>query len=77
MNPRESGQTTPVQGETQERAPRAPHERDESADSQQQHGEPSAQEVGELGRQDVERGVRDTTKQSELEKTYDRLSDRG
>jgi hypothetical protein len=65
------GDTIPAQGERQERVPRSPHERDESAQSQEP-GEPTAREIGELGRRDVERGVEDTTKQSELEKTYDR-----
>ncbi|MBC5764117.1 hypothetical protein [Ramlibacter albus] len=70
------GETTPVQGETQQPSPRMPHERDESSGSQAAD-EPTGREIGELGRKDVERGVKDTTKQSELEKTYDRLSGRG
>jgi hypothetical protein len=66
------GQTTPVQGETQERAPRMPHERDESAQSQAAK-EPTGQRMGDIGRADVEAGRTDTTKQAELERTYDRM----
>ena len=33
--PDRQGNTIPAQGERQERVPRAPHERDESADSQE------------------------------------------
>ena len=51
--------TTPQQGDKQQRAPREPHERDESADSQAP-GEASQHRLGEIGREDVERGVTDT-----------------
>ena len=70
------GNTIPQQGERQERSPRMPHERDESVQSQEAD-EPSATQVGEIARRDVERGVRDTTKQAELEETYDKLAKRG
>ena len=65
------GETIPVQGEQQERAPSAPHERDESAQSQES-SEPTGKAIGELGRRDVERGVQDTTKQAEMDRAYDR-----
>lgn len=55
------GTTAREQGETQQRVPRQPDERDESADSQKQD-EPSQQRMGELGRQDIESGKVDTDK---------------
>ena len=55
------GTTAPQQGERNERTPREPHERDESADSQSQ-GEPSQQRMAEIGRRDVESGKVDTDK---------------
>lgn len=70
--PSRRGDTTPVQGERQERSLRAPHERDESADSQGGN-EPSAQRTAELGRQDIERGVVDTDKGPVLHETYEKL----
>jgi hypothetical protein len=66
------GNTLPVQGETQQRSPRAPHERDESADSQVA-SEPSGQRMAQAAREDVERGVVDTDKGPVLEETYDRV----
>jgi hypothetical protein len=69
---RPQGNTTPVQGETQQRAPRAPHERDESADSQIA-SEPSAQRMAQAAREDVERGVVDTDKGPVLDQTYDKV----
>jgi hypothetical protein len=51
--------TTPQQGDKQQRSPREPHERDESADSQAA-SEPSQERMGEIGRRDVERGVTET-----------------
>jgi len=71
--PDRQGNTIPVQGERQERVPRAPHERDESADSQGAAGEPSARSVGQAAREDIERGVVDTDKGPVMEETYDRL----
>lgn len=67
---RRKGNTVPVQGETQERAPRMPHERDESADSQAA-SEPSARRVGKIAHDDVERGLVDTDKGPVLDQTYD------
>lgn len=66
------GNTTTVQGEDQHRVPRAPHERDESADDQAA-SEPSQERVARKGREDAERGVADTTKGAELDATYDKL----
>ena len=66
------GNTLPIQGDTQQRSPRMPHERDESADSQQA-SEPSARSVGEQARKDVERGLVDTDKGPVLDETYDRV----
>jgi len=67
------GQTLPQQGEqTTERVPRAPHERDESADSQAP-GDPENQRKGALAHDDVVEGRRDTTKGVEMDATYDRL----
>ena len=51
--------TTPQQGRRQQGAPREPHERDESADSQAA-AEPSQQQVGDTARRDIERGATDT-----------------
>ena len=58
---RPQGNTIPVQGETetQHKAPRLPHERDESADSQESL-ESSGQRVGGQALEDVERGLVDT-----------------
>ena len=70
--PAPEGNTTPVQGETQQRAPRAPHERDESADSQAA-SEPSGRRIGQAALEDVERGVVDTDKGPVLDQTYDKV----
>lgn len=67
-----TGNTTTVQGEDQHAVPRAPHERDESADSQAA-AEPSQRRMARKGREDAERGVADTTKGAELDATYDKL----
>jgi len=72
MPERKPGNTTTVQGEDQRRVPRAPHERDESADGQSAR-EPSQQRVARKGRIDAERGVADTSKGAELDATYDKL----
>jgi hypothetical protein len=66
------GQTVPVQGETQDGVPRMPHERDESADSQQAQ-EPSGQRMGQVAHDDMERGLVDTDKGPELDRTYDKV----
>lgn len=66
------GITAPAQGEKQERAPRLPHERDESADSQRT-GEPTAPRMGQAAREDIERGVVDTDTGPVLDQAYDKL----
>ena len=66
------GNTVPVQGETQERVPRLPHERDESADSQAP-SEPSAERIGQAAHEDVERGLVDTDKGPVLDETYENV----
>jgi hypothetical protein len=55
------GNTAREQGETQQRVPRQPDERDESADSQSSD-EPSQKRMAEIGRKDVESGKVDTDK---------------
>jgi hypothetical protein len=70
--PKREGDTVPIQGETRERAPRMPHERDESADSQRS-SEPSVHAIGQAAYEDVERGVVDTDKGPVLDQTYDKL----
>jgi hypothetical protein len=71
---RHQGNTVPVQGQThtQERVPRMPHERDESADSQRS-GEASAPRVGQAAHEDIERGVVDTDKGPVLGQVYDKV----
>jgi hypothetical protein len=59
------GNTAPQQGETQGPSPRAPHERDESADSQRS-GDPTQ------GR--MRSGAVDTGKAPAMDETYKRLS---
>jgi len=66
------GNTTTVQGEDQHAVPRAPHERDESADNQAA-SEPSQKRMARKARDDAQRGVADTTKGAELDATYDKL----
>jgi hypothetical protein len=70
--PAGKGNTRPVQGEPETRAPRAPHERDESADSQAR-GEPSAPRMAKAGREDIERGVVDSDVGPVLDQTYDKV----
>jgi hypothetical protein len=72
---RSQPQTLPAQGEDQQPAPRLPHERDESADSQanQVNQDPSARARGQLAHDDAQREIPDTTKGRELDETYDRL----
>jgi hypothetical protein len=67
------GNTTPVQDETQQRVPREPHERDESADQQARGGEASAPRMAEQGRRDLERGLVDTDKGPDLHEAYDKV----
>jgi hypothetical protein len=71
-NPKRRGNTIPIQGETQDRVPRMPHERDESADSQASD-EPSARRIGQMAHEDIERGVVDTDKGPVLDQTYDKV----
>lgn len=66
-----SDNTTPQQGERQERSPREPHERDESADSQAA-GEPSQERMGEIARQDIESGKTDTDKGPVLRELHEK-----
>ena len=53
-------------------APRAPHERDESSDSQES-GDASNSHVGQTAHDDVERGVVDTDKGPVLDQVYDKV----
>ena len=69
---RRQGNTVPAQGETQERAPRAPPERDESADSHAA-SDPSGRRMGQVAHDDVERGLVDTDKGPALDRTYDKV----
>jgi hypothetical protein len=66
------GQTLPAQGERQEGVPRMPHERDESADSQTR-GESATQDIGRVAHQDARRGLPDTSKAREMDRTYEQL----
>lgn len=66
----ESGETVPAQGEQQERAPKAPHERDESASSQTS-SEPTANAVGKQAKADVDRGLVDTDKRPPMDRAYE------
>lgn len=73
-HPPEGRRDTPGVGRT-ERAkenvpgPRLPHERDESADSQQP-GPPPQGEIGERAYRDAERGRPDTGRAPVLDRTY-------
>jgi hypothetical protein len=51
-----------------ESAPRLPHERDQSSDSQQNQG--GSSELGRKGMEDVERGVVDTDRGPEADRVY-------
>jgi len=67
---KDDGQTKPVRdGES---APKLPHERDESADSQQAHAA-SATRVGEQALSDIESGQVDTDKGPVTERVYEGL----
>jgi hypothetical protein len=66
------GETTPVQGETQKRSPKQPHERDESAASQAAD-EPSMRRIGEIAHDDIAQGQVDTDRGPVLDKTYDKV----
>lgn len=62
------GETQPEARETEDTA-RLPHERDESASSQP-GGEASGQVVGRQALEDRRRGLEDTSKAVELDRTY-------
>jgi hypothetical protein len=66
------GETVPNQGATQQRAPRMPHERDESAVGQAA-SEPSGQRIGQIAHDDLERGLVDTDKGPALDQAYDKV----
>jgi hypothetical protein len=66
------GNTVPAQGEKQQRVPRTPKERDESADSQASR-EPSGASIGRQASEDVERGLVDTGKGPVLDQAYDKV----
>ncbi|MES2937058.1 MAG: hypothetical protein V4864_05225 [Pseudomonadota bacterium] len=66
------GETTPVQGEAQQPSPKQPHERDESASSQQSD-EPSGKRVGEIAHADMAKGHMDTDRGPVLDATYDKV----
>lgn len=66
------GETVPVQGEKQQRSPRLPHERDESAGSQAA-AEPSGQRMGRIAHDDLAEGQVDTDKGPVLDATYDKV----
>lgn len=70
-DPKNRGNTIPEQGEVQQREPREPHERDESADSQAAD-EPSQRRMGRIAQKDVESGLVDTDKGPALDEAYDR-----
>jgi hypothetical protein len=67
------GNTVPAQGEKQQRAPRAPHERDESADQQAGAAEVSSRRMAERGGNDIERGLVDTDKGQAMQETYENV----
>ncbi|MDB5874212.1 MAG: hypothetical protein JWQ07_3654 [Ramlibacter sp.] len=69
---RRQGNTVPQQGAAQQRAPRAPHERDESADSQAP-SDPAARRIGKAAHDDVERGQVDTGEGPVLDQVYDKV----
>ena len=69
--PAGQGNSVPVQGE-RDRAPRTPHERDESADSQVST-EPSGPRMAQAAREDIERGAVDTDQGPVLDETYEKV----
>jgi hypothetical protein len=68
------GNTVSAQGETSapQAKPRAPHERDESADSQG-GASPAIERMGAVAHDSATRGEQDTTKAQELDATYQRV----
>jgi len=75
---RKAGRTTPAQGEnsTPQKVPRLPHERDASADSQAR-GEASSEKMGEQAHRDIQRGLVDTGRGPEMDRTYRRVKSAG
>ena len=69
--PASRGTTATQQGQTQQRTPRQPNERDESADSQAR-AEPSQKSIADIARKDVESGRVDTDKGPALHEAYDK-----
>jgi hypothetical protein len=69
---RPQGDTVPQQGDTQERAPRLPHERDESQGSQAADNA-SAKEIGRIALEGARQGQTDTDKGPVLDATYEAL----
>ncbi|MCU4118887.1 hypothetical protein [Variovorax sp. N23] len=67
VRPDQDGKTKVEQGG--ESAPKLPHERDESSDSQQNQ-DGSATELGRRAHDDVERGVVDTSRGVEADRVY-------
>ena len=74
--PPSRGNTVTAQGENQAPKARTPNERDESSDSQAGENA-SARRMGKIAHDDVEDGLRDTTKGAELDATYQRVRGRG
>jgi len=66
------GQTQPAQGDTQDQAPRLPHERDESADSQTA-AEKSGERIGKIAHDSLQEGQKDTGKSPAMDAAYNKL----
>jgi len=66
------GDTVTAQGENQAPKARAPHERDESVDSQSADSE-RIREMGERAHGAMERGEQDTSRGQESDATYHRM----
>lgn len=66
------GQTVPAQGETQDAAPKTPHERDESTDSQALR-EASGSRMGQQAHDDLQQGQVDTDKGPQMDAVYDKI----
>lgn len=64
-------ETRRAQGPVQQPQPRMPHERDESADSQEA-GEPSGKRMGQIAHDDLERGLVDTDKGPVIDEAYEK-----
>lgn len=66
-SPQDRGETLPVKGD--EREPKLPHERDESADGQASE-QPSQAEVGQQAYKDIDRGLVDTGRAPVTNRVY-------